>query len=1439
MYVKGSKNRGMRKMLALILCIMISVGVLPLAGTTTASAFSLDFDDVEAPVNLADLGWTAEALGDSKGYSATLIQDPDDPNNNVAQLASGAEVDGLYHCTIAVGMVINGYMEVRYRVKYSGDDKERIVGNMIALNGSDGFNIQILNNKLVIGGTVCEDSNLEPNTWYDVQMLFDQTAKTFKAFVDGEDVSGGEKKMTTLFGNSAENIIYFRVMSRTASSENPPVITFDDLYVDQITESYFDADGILQPGEEAEETISFTDLDGHWAQEEIYEMAKQGYLRGRGDGVYDPEGLVTMAELSEMMVNVLGLQKPAYSGFLTDVSGDEWFARSIQSVYDYNIIDSNLIKENQIAPNHAVTREEMASVLVRAFCASYGNVMFLGDEAPFDDRDQAEEWTQPYIDQAYELKLMEGATNTTFEPKSTLTRAQAAVTLSRFMQAKQPNVLEPTPSADEMRGAADIKDAYSYPALYHNGLLERNDLVTIQPDDTIPVRTKNFEYYNREQIEEDGKKKTRLEFKSNVEGAVTSEVRLNTIVREADYVSYTVKNNSPQPIEFGMKLHEQPVGFMGSNAQILAWDLKESFTVNPGEEKVLKFSLDESNLVCTDSSATATTPAYCVSVIIALMMRGIQQGVPYDVVLSDDLVYFGYADGMVVDQMEAAETWNTGEITPITIYSQGTTQGENADIEIRKNERTMWRIRLTEEEKDELNRGSVKVLREIPWYLASGDYTVGLVLGGYRVEGPELNVHINCNTCLGEAKTERREYNGRPTVFVNGEPLPYFTYSCNMYYPGNYAMFGNAGTNPIGIEVPAGSHLSKLWEDTLLEPGVYDYSSIDEMVGIALQSNPDAYIMLRIYPTMPSWWWQENPDEQAMILTDDGRIVPWEENALPAPSLASDKWLEDQLQTVRDLIQYVKSQPWGSRVIGMHVAGGATMEWFAWGSMTGGDVGADFNPQNQAKFKQWLLDHGYEVTTDNPVPGLEERLGKGSDILPDDEKSVIAAAYSKYYSELLASVLNSFAETIKEETDGNYLVGTFYGYLLQESGGSRQALCYSLAELGDILENPNIDYVGGVPLHNYRSLDGYDCFTTVNESVFANGKLYYNENDLFSWLHPLHWNTPYDSNDPRGGAYKMHRRVLANDAVHGALGGWFSLSDSWHNDEGLMEEFAFEMDVYEQTLQLDRSPTEEVAVVVDDSSFTWVSANSKMTGQNNTVLTYEAAKTGAPIGTWLLSDIDMIPDRVKMIIVGTSYAAEPESLEKLQELIEKGGRTIVVVGPTGYIDVKTGQRDPEAPGEILGMPITINTDPLLTDELYTIDGERVCQQSYSPQPRAEYDGEGILYYADGPAAAGGRELANGGRLIWCGTAPASRDLLKQWMEEAGVHFYAPEGYTVYASEELVSISADTLTTGAQEIYFPYEVEVTDLFDGFTATGQRISCTFEPGQTRLLKVKRLD
>ena len=1425
---------------ALVMSFMLCIGLMSTVGTLSAQAFSLNFDDVEAPKNLADLGWTAEALGGSKGYSAKVVQDEDNPSNNIAQLTSGAEVDGLYHCTIPVGMVINGYMEVSYRVKYSGEDRDRIVGNMISLNGSSGFDVRILDNKLIVAGTTCEDSDLRPNKWYDVKMLFNQEEQTFKAFVDGEDVSGGEKKMSTLFGNSATNIIYFRVMSRTTNVENLSVISFDNLYVDQITADYFEADGVVQPGEEQEEAISFTDLDGHWAQDDIYELAKKGYLQGRGDGIFDPEGLVSVAEISEMMAKALALPKQAYNGFLQDVSGEEWFANSLQAVYNSNIIGSNLLLGGKIEPNRPINREEMASILVRSFRVSYGGVQIAGLGAPYEDIGQAEEWTRTYIDQAYELGLMQGVSGTVFEPKSNLTRAQAATTLARFLKAIEPNVLTPPPTADENRGAPDIKDAYSYAPAHYFGALERNDSVTIQPDDTIPIRTKNFEYYTRTLVEEEGKRKTRLQLKSNLDNVIC-EVRINNFVREPEYVSYRIRNDSPQPLQFGMKIHEQPVGFMGNNAQILSWNLKETHKLQPGEEKELRFSLDESNLICSDPNAAATKPAYSVSAIPGLLIKGVKQGVPYDLVLSDDMAYFGYAEGMQVESIESADNWNTGEMTEITVNAKGLSQGKNVDLEVRRDKRTMWRIRLTEDEKDALNRGSAKILREIPWYLATGDYSVGLVLGGYRVEGPEWNVHIKCNSCQGEAKAERRMYNGRPTVFVNGEPLPFFTYSCSVYSPGNVGMFGKAGVNPVGVEVPAGSHLSKLWEDTLVAPDTYDYSSVDELVGIALQENPDAYIMLRTYPTMPSWWWQENPDEQAMIMTNDGRVVPWEENGMPAPSLASDKWLEAQVETIRDLIDYVKSQPWGSRVIGLHVTGGATMEWFAWGSMTGGDVGADFNPQNQAKFKQWLIDNGYEVDTDNPVPGLQERLGNGGDILPDDEKSVIAAAYSKYYSDLLESVLNRFARVIKEETDGNYLVGTFYGYLLQESGGSRQALCYSLAELGDILENPDIDYVGGVPLHNYRSLDGYDTFTTVNESVFANGKLYYNENDLFSWLHPLHWNTPYDPNDPKGGAFKMHQRVMANDAVHGALGGWFSLSDSWHNDEDLMKEFQREMDVYAQTYELDRSPTEEVAVVVDDSSFTWVAANSKMTGQNNTVLTYETAKTGVPIGTWLLSDIDKIPDRVKMIIVGTSYAAEPESLEKLQQVIEKGGRTIVVVGPTGYIDIKNGTRDASRPGEILGLPITVNADSsvLTTDELCTPDGEIVVQQSYSPQPRAEYNGEGILYYGDGPAAAGGRDLANGGRLIWCGTAPTSRKLLKQWMQDAGVHFYAPEGYTMYATKELVSISADTLTTGTQNIYFPYPVEVTDLLDGFTAQGQIISCPFEAGQTRLLKVKRLD
>ena len=93
---------------------------------------------------------------------------------------------------------------------------------------------------------------------------------------------------------------------------------------------------------------------------------------------------------------------------------------------------------------------------------------------------------------------------------------------------------------------------------------------------------------------------------------------------------------------------------------------------------------------------------------------------------------------------------------------------------------------------------------------------------------------------------------------------------------------------------------------------------------------------------------------------------------------------------------------------------------------------------------------------------------------------------------------------------------------------------------------------------------------------------------------------------------------------------------------------------------------------------------------NNTELLFEAAKTGRPVSTWILEDIDKIPERVKFIMVSFAFAAKPGNIEKLRRVIEQGGRTILVIGAPGYIDPTNGNRSIERVSRLLELPLRDN-----------------------------------------------------------------------------------------------------------------------------------------------------
>jgi len=797
-----------------------------------------------------------------------------------------------------------------------------------------------------------------------------------------------------------------------------------------------------------------------------------------------------------------------------------------------------------------------------------------------------------------------------------------------------------------------------------------------------------------------------------------------TIRRKPESISFFVFNHSADSVTLKVRCGEM-TWKSGAQTGGPLWILGQGQTLKPGEGREVTYLF--SDAFCNEKTEIKE-PGYPLS--IGVLAEGLKHEINYKLNFSGFKVHYPFASQLELKKLNTPAEINAGKEVKFKLDIDGNLKGRTLDLELRNGKYIMWRIRL--------KNGETVVSRNVPWWISEGEYTIGLAGNGYRVKGPEVKIRVLNTLAPQLAKAERRNYNGRPTLFVDGKPFAWQGYSSYDYQPGNITEFGKHGTNLFIVPTCAGSHLHHIAASTWIEPDKFDFRELTERVNFSLQGNPDAKICLRVSLTLPPFWMQEHEDELALIRTEEGDLA-WEETASRCMSLASEAWKKDQEMALRKLIRYCKSQPWANRLIGMMLTTEVTEEWFAWGCNDG--VYSDYSKVNQRAFANWL-NSSDEVSI--PSPGA--RLSKGNEIYPDTAAGRLAAGYNQFYSDLTADTISHFAHIVKDETEGRSMVGVFHGYLIQLAGEPRQSLAGQFA-VRKLIDNQDVDFLAGIPLLDFRKLtDGYSAFTTTVNSLQAAGKLFLDENDLFSWLHPGIWYNLglYDKNNPRKGAYTMHQRVTAQCAVYGVMEGKFSLMSSWHHDDGLQNEFKKLIGIYTKSIDIDRTPVEEIAFIVDDNSFAHTPPDSKKLVVNKQLL-LDLGLTGAPVGVWLMSDLDKLPERIKLVVIAGCHSPAPSDSAKLNKLISAGEKTV-----------------------------------LLSD-------------------KGKLDGTGTL---------------------------------RKLVEKAGVHCYAPSGCSVHASKGLVAITG---SKGNITLNWPQEVNVKDLFDGWTGKGKNISCPFEAGQTRLFKL----
>lgn len=177
----------------------------------------------------------------------------------------------------------------------------------------------------------------------------------------------------------------------------------------------------------------FSDIDGFWGKNEINVLAENGVVSG-SDGVsFKPYNNITRAEFAQMLANALKLESESCGRIFEDTESGAWYEKAVYNVYKNGFMRGKT--QERFCPNDNITLEEMTAVAARVHMlkndiSEYGESDSLTD---FKYEHEISDWAKPSVTYAVKNGLLNKFyENGFFIPKDAATRGQAAVLCYRL-----------------------------------------------------------------------------------------------------------------------------------------------------------------------------------------------------------------------------------------------------------------------------------------------------------------------------------------------------------------------------------------------------------------------------------------------------------------------------------------------------------------------------------------------------------------------------------------------------------------------------------------------------------------------------------------------------------------------------------------------------------------------------------------------------------------------------------------------------------------------------------------------------------------------------------------------------------------------------------------------------------------------------------------------
>lgn len=479
---------------------------------------------------------------------------------------------------------------------------------------------------------------------------------------------------------------------------------------------------------------------------------------------------------------------------------------------------------------------------------------------------------------------------------------------------------------------------------------------------------------------------------------------------------------------------------------------------------------------------------------------------------------------------------------------------------------------------------------------------------------------------LPVTRSSIENYGGVPTLFINGEPQPALAYMTYFQENNEYESFTLAGYELFSLPVFFSTRgINTLSNISPFEEGIFEikgepnFEIFDQNIETILEQNSNAYILPRMNISMPTWWEEENPTE--VNITEDGESK--------RESFYSEKWRKDAGELVLQFIKHINQSDYRDRILGYQIACGNTEEWFHF-DLNGG-IGPAAERGFEAFIKQMYPD---EVGDYDGLP----KFKSDNEMITDD---LHHRRFLEFCSLAVADAISYFSGLVKEATNYQLIVGTFYGYGLEVYNS-----LYGTHALNYLLDNENIDFFCSPNSYQFQRKAGIDWpDMTVTDSMKLHNKFYFAECDirtsLTKWINDSRegaalegtynselWFGPKTIED----SLQLIRKTFTRQLIKGNGLWWFDMWGGWFENETIMEE----MKAYEEiaTVALHdkkRESVAKVAVFTDEAAYRYLNPRSQA-GSIVSDARHELGLTAVPYDSYDLNDFESVYKNYEAII---------------------------------------------------------------------------------------------------------------------------------------------------------------------------------------------------------------